>query len=110
MAQNITLLGASYTAVPGVQLPKTGGGTALFTDVTPTTATASDVASGKVFFTANGTQTTGTASGGGGASNIVTGTFTTSSTKGAAATLSIPYTGSGYPVAGLFWISGGAVQ
>lgn len=65
MSQNITLLGASYTAVPGVQLPKTGGGTALFTDVTPTTASASDVASGKVFFAANGTQTTGTASGGG---------------------------------------------
>ena len=40
MAQNITLLGANYSAVPGVQLPKTGGGTALFTDTTPTTATA----------------------------------------------------------------------
>ncbi len=64
MAQNITLLGASYTAVPGVQLPKTGGGTALFTDVTPTTATASDVATGKVFFDAVGTQTTGTGSSG----------------------------------------------
>lgn len=107
MAQNISLLGAVYSAVPAITLPKQYGGVATFTDVTPTTATASDVASGKVFFTANGTQTTGTASGGGGASNIVTGTFTTSSTKGAAATLSIPYTGSGYPVAGLFWISGG---
>lgn len=32
MAQNITLLGASYTAVPAVQLPKTGGGTAKFID------------------------------------------------------------------------------
>lgn len=66
MAQNITLLGASYSAVPGVQLPKTGGGTALFTDVTPTTAAASDVAQGKIFFTSAGVQTTGTASGGGG--------------------------------------------
>lgn len=65
MAQNITLWGASYSSVPGVNLPKTGGGTALFTDVTPTTATASDVANGKIFFTSNGTQTTGTASGGG---------------------------------------------
>lgn len=32
MAQNITLLGANYSAVPAVQLPKTGGGTATFVD------------------------------------------------------------------------------
>ena len=66
MAQNITLLGANYPSVPGVQLPKTGGGTALFTDVTPTTASAADVAQGKIFFDASGSQQTGTASGGGG--------------------------------------------
>ena len=66
MAQNISLWGASYSAVPSVKLPKTGGGTASFVDVTPTTAGASDVASGKIFFAADGTQTTGTASGGGG--------------------------------------------
>lgn len=32
MAQNITLLGASYPSVPAVDLPKTGGGTARFID------------------------------------------------------------------------------
>ena len=32
MAQNITLMGASYTDVPAVVLPKTGGGTATFID------------------------------------------------------------------------------
>mgnify|MGYP002515510006 CR=1 FL=1 len=68
MAQNITLLGASYSDVPAVTLPKTGGGTAKFTDVTPTTASASDVAQGKIFFDASGNQKTGTASGGGGES------------------------------------------
>lgn len=68
MAQNITLLGASYSDVPAVTLPKTGGGTAKFTDVTPTTASASDVASGKIFFDASGNQQTGTSSGGGGSS------------------------------------------
>lgn len=68
MAQNITLLGASYTDVPGVTLPKTGGGTATFYDVSDTTAAASDVASGKYFYTAGGVLTQGTSSGGGGSS------------------------------------------
>lgn len=89
MAQNITLMGANYSAVPGVQLPKTGGGTALFTDVTPTTATAADVVSGKLFFTADGTQTTGTASGGGGSNWTLLGstelTVNTTSTQAASA-------------------------
>lgn len=71
MSQNITLLGASYSAVPAVNLPKTGGGTATFTDVTDTTATAADVASGKYFYTAAGVRTQGTNSGGGGSSKNV---------------------------------------
>lgn len=32
MAQNITIMGASYSDVPAVTLPKTGGGTATFYD------------------------------------------------------------------------------
>ena len=64
MAQNITLMGASYADVPSVELPKTGGGTASFTDTSPTTAAAADVAAGKYFFTANGVLTLGTSSGG----------------------------------------------
>ena len=68
MAQNITLMGANYSAVPAVTLPKTGGGTASFTDVTDTTAAAADVASGKYFYTAAGVRTQGTNSGGGGTS------------------------------------------
>lgn len=61
MAQNITLLGANYSDVPSVELPKTGGGTALFTDVSDTTASASDVSDGKVFYSSDGTLTIGTA-------------------------------------------------
>jgi len=86
MSQNITLLGASYSAVPAVTLPKTGGGTATFTDVTDTTAAASDVASGKYFYTSAGVRTQGTSSGGGGSSNFTllgtksVGTISTSST------------------------------
>lgn len=70
MAQNITLLGASYSDVPSVLLPKTGGGQASFVDITDTTAIASDVASGKYFYTAAGVKTAGTATIG--AVNVVT--------------------------------------
>lgn len=72
MARYITWLGQSYSAVPYIELPATGGGTARFDDASVTTATASDVASGKVFLAADGTVTTGTNSGGGGALNFGT--------------------------------------
>ena len=65
-ARNISLLNAVYSSVPAVQLPISGGGTATFTEITDTTATASDVATGKYFYTAAGVLTQGTASGGGG--------------------------------------------
>ena len=80
MAQNITIMGASYSAVPAVTLPKTGGGTARFDDASVTTATASDVASGKVFLASDGTITTGTASGGS-TVKTATGTFTGNGTR-----------------------------
>lgn len=82
MAQNITLQGATYSAVPAVELPKQGGGTATFTDVTDTTAAAADVASGKYFYTASGVRTQGTNSGGGGSSkNAQTAQSTSRSTS-----------------------------
>lgn len=70
MAQNVTIAGASFSDVPSIVVPKTGGGTASFVDVSPTTAVAEDVASGKVFFLADGTQGVGTSSGGGGGGNL----------------------------------------
>lgn len=77
MAQNITLLGASYTDVPSVLLPKTGGGTAQFDDTTDANASASDIASGKTAYV-NGTKLTGTASGGG--NTYISGSVSFSST------------------------------
>lgn len=64
MAQDISLLGAIFEDVPAVLLPINGGGTARFTDTSDTTAAASDVASGKYFYTAQGVRTSGTGSGG----------------------------------------------
>lgn len=78
MAQNITLMGANYSAVPAVTLPKTGGGTAKFTDVTDTTAVVSDVASGKDFYTASGAKAQGTLT----FSTIYTGSSSPSSALG----------------------------
>lgn len=88
-ARNIALLGATYSAVPAVQLPISGGGTATFTEVTDTTAEAADVATGKYFYTSAGVKTQGTNSGGGGGSGLTLlkttslGTLSTSSTSAA---------------------------
>lgn len=101
MAKDITWLGNSYSDVGYVELPKTGGGTARFDDASVTTAVAEDVAQGKVFVAADGTPTTGTASGGGGASNIVQGTFTYTAptTSNTVLEIDLPYEGIGYPIA-----------
>ena len=66
MAQNVTVAGASFSDVPSVVLPKTGGGSASFLDTTiaSNAAAASDIANGKLAYV-NGALVTGTASGGG---------------------------------------------
>lgn len=59
MAKNITLLGENYTDVPGINLPKTGGGQAYFVDSSDADATAADISAGKIAYV-NGAQITGT--------------------------------------------------
>lgn len=64
MAQNITLLGASYSDVPAVTLPKTGGGTATFIDPTGLGTAAykdftSSIASGSTDLVESGAVYTG---------------------------------------------------
>ena len=98
MSKNISLMGADYSNVPAVRLPVVGGGTADFTDVSDTTAVASDVASSKYFYTAQGVRTQGTASGGGGSGLTLLkttslGSLSTSSTSAADTGKSMTVTG-----------------
>lgn len=107
MAQNVTIAGNQYPDVPSILVPKTGGGgNAIFADPSVVTAVAADVASGKYFLNSSGVLTQGTASGGGGASNVVTGTFT-GTTTGAAMDVTLNYTGSGYPISVQIYPTGG---
>lgn len=110
MSQNVTIAGASFSAVPSIVVPKTGGGSAQFTDVSDTTAAAADVASGKYFYTAAGVRTQGTSSGGGGASNIVTGTFKYSQTSASAQAITLNYSGTGYPIACIIVLDDGVLN
>lgn len=95
--KNVKIAGTNYNNVPSIQIPLQTSGVASFFDISDTTAVAGDVASGKYFYTSAGVKTQGTASGGGGASNFVTGTFTTGSSAGASS-VNVPYSGSGYPL------------
>lgn len=83
MAQNVTIAGAAFSAVPAIEIPKTGGGIATFSDPSVTTAVAADVAQGKLFLDSSGVLTQGTASGGGGSSYALIGSaeFTVSTTS-----------------------------
>ena len=82
MAQNVTVAGASFSDVPSVVLPKTGGGSASFLDTTiaSNAATASDIAQGKIAYV-NGALVTGTASGGG--ATLITKSITANGTYNA---------------------------
>lgn len=54
MAQNVIINGVTYSAVPEVDIPMSGGGTAKFYDVSGATAAAADVLTGKDYFGSSG--------------------------------------------------------
>lgn len=59
MAQNVTVAGAAYNSVPAVNLPKTGGGTALFVDTASDTVDAANLIDGYTAHDASGNLITG---------------------------------------------------
>lgn len=84
---DVVINGVTYPAVPEVDIPKSGGGTAKFYDASQTDAAAGNVLSGKVFVGPNG-EDTGTMANNGSVSGTI-------STK--AGTVNIP---SGYTSGG----------
>lgn len=90
MAQNVIINGVTYSDVPEVDIPKSGGGTAKFFDTADATADASEILTGNIAYGANG-AITGTMANNGSTSGTI-------STK--AGTVNIP---AGYT-------SGGTVQ
>lgn len=64
MSQTVNLWGATYSNVPSVRVPKNAAKTeyATFADTSGTTATESDVASGKVFVKSDGSTASGSLS------------------------------------------------
>ncbi len=54
MAQNVIINGVTYSNVPKVDIPKSGGGNAKFYDTSGASAAAGDILTGKTAFGASG--------------------------------------------------------
>lgn len=87
MAQNVIINGVTYQAVPEVDIPKSGGGTAKFYDTASADAAAGDILTGKTAYNSSGSV------GGSMANNGATGG--TISTKSGTVTIPAGYTSGG---------------
>lgn len=87
MAQNVVINGVTYSAVPEVDIPKSGGGTAKFFDTASADAAAGDILTGKTAFGSSGSLS------GSMANNGATGG--TISTKAGTVTIPAGYTSGG---------------
>lgn len=54
MAQNVIINGVTYSDVPEVDIPKSGGGTAKFYDASGANAVGADIRNGKIAYGASG--------------------------------------------------------
>ena len=84
---DVVINGVTYPAVPEVNIPKSGGGTAKFYDASQSDAAAGNVLSGKVFVGPNG-EDTGTMANNGSVSGTI-------STKAGTVTIPAGYTSGG---------------
>lgn len=83
MAKDITINNIDYEDVPAIDVPLTNSnGTARYTDVSDTTAEASDVRQGEYFYDANGVRTEGTSTGGSITTEDITSNYTLTPTSG----------------------------
>ena len=87
MAQNVVINGVTYSNVPEVDIPKSGGGTAKFYDTTGASVTAADLLTGKTAFGSTGSVSGSMANNGG--------TSGTISTKAGTVTIPAGYTSGG---------------
>lgn len=87
MAQNVVINGVTYSAVPEVDIPKSGGGTAKFFDTASADATAGDILTGKTAFNSSGSVSGSMANNGD--------TSGTISTKAGTVTIPAGYTSGG---------------
>ena len=87
MAQNVVINGVTYSNVPEVDIPKSGGGTAKFFDTAGADATGSDLLINKVAFNASGSISGSMANNGS--------TSGTISTKAGTVTIPAGYTSGG---------------
>ena len=87
MAQNVIINGVTYSAVPEMDIPKSGGGTAKFYDTAGDNAAAGDILTSKTAHTSSGAVT------GNMANNGTTGG--TISTKAGTVTIPAGYTSGG---------------
>ena len=87
MAQNVIINSVTYSNVPEVDIPKSGGGTAKFYDTADADITSSDVLTGKTGYGPNGSVSGSMANNGS--------TGGTISTKAGAVTIPAGYTSGG---------------